>query len=480
MVAVTPQDDNRLRYAWRVCAVTSLGLVLIGIAGSTLNVALPAVVRHFQANALESGWILLAFLLVNTASLVFFGRVADLLGRREVYLAGFGLFTLASLLAGLSPDVWFLIAMRVLQAVGAAMILANGTVIITDAFPPDRLSQGMGVYIGTLSVAQLAGPTLGGLIAEVAGWQWIFWVNVPAGLIALGVGASLLRKMPRRPKEPVDALGNVLLFAALSAVLLALSEAGSGGLSSPVVLTGAAVFVVLLPLIVLAERRSSNPVLDLRLFGGRLLAYANAASFCNALARSALILVVALYFQAARGVDAFTAGLSVLPVPVGIGLASPIVGMLGRRVSPYALSIGGAAMTTAGLGTLMLTADPATPYWVIGIGLFVAGCGSGTFLTGNTTQVMRALPVGSLGVVNGFRVMIMNVGIVISVGLSLSVLTASVGPALREQVYAGTLSRLSPVAVGQLMDGFQRAYAVLFTVALAGLALATLARPRAH
>lgn len=478
MVAVTPHDATRLRYAWRVCAVTSLGLVLIGIAGSTLNVALPAVVRHFQAGPLESGWILLAFLLVNTASLVFFGRVADLLGRREVYLAGFALFTLASLLAGLSPSVGFLIAMRVLQAVGAAMILANGTVIITDAFPPERLSQGMGVYIGTMSVAQLAGPTVGGLIAETAGWQWIFWVNVPAGLLALGVGAAILRKMPRRPRQPVDALGNVLVFAALSALLLALSEAGSRGPGSPVVIVGVAVFVVAVPLIVVAERRSANPVLDLRLFGGRLLACANLASFCNALARSALILVVALYFQAARGVGAFEAGLSVLPVPVGIGLASPIVGMLGRRVSPYALSIGGALLSAAGLGTLMVTAGAGTPYWVIGIGLFVAGCGSGTFLTGNTTQVMTALPAGSLGVVNGLRVMVMNVGIVISVGLSLTVLTASVGPELRAQVYAGTLSTLSPVAVGQLMDGFQRAYAVLFAVALAGAVLAALARPQ--
>ncbi|MGA5763952.1 MFS transporter [Nonomuraea bangladeshensis] len=478
MVAVTPQDDNRLRYAWKACSVTSLGLVLIGIAGSTLNVALPTVVRHFAAGPTESGWILLSFLLVNTASLVFFGRVADLLGRREVYLAGFALFTLASLLAGLSPDVGFLIAMRVVQAIGSAMILANGTVIITDAFPPERLSQGMGVYIGTLSVAQLAGPTVGGLIAETAGWQWIFWVNVPAGLLALGWGAAILRKMPRGPREPVDAPGNVLLFAALSALLLALSEAGSRGLSSPVVLAGAGLFVLLVPLVVLAERRAPNPVLDLRLFGGRLLAYANAASFCNALARSALILVVALYFQAARGLDAFAAGLSVLPVPVGIGLASPLVGLLGRRVSPYALSIGGATLSALGLGTLMLTADPATPYWVTGIGLFVAGCGSGTFLTGNTTQVMAALPSGSLGVVNGFRIMIMNVGVVISVGLSLSVVTASVGPELRAQVYAGTLSTLSPVAVGQLMDGFQRAYAVLFAVAVAGALLAALARGR--
>lgn len=475
MVAVSP-DQARLRYAWRVCSVTSLGLILIGMAGSTLNVALPTVVRHFHATPFQSGWILLAFLLTNTASLMFFGRVADLLGRREVYLAGFALFTLASLLAGFSPDVWFLVAMRVLQAVGAAMILANGTVIITEAFPPDRLSQGMGVYMGTLSVAQLAGPTLGGLIASTAGWQWIFWVNVPAGLAAVVWGAVTLRKMPRGPRRPVDVLGNALVFAALSAVLLALSEAGSGGLTSPVVLVGAGVFALLVPLIVVVERRAAHPVLDLRLFGGRMLACANLASFCNAVARASLILVVALYFQAARGLGPFEAGLSVLPVPVGMGLASPIVGALGRRVSPYALSIGGALMSSAGLGALLLATDPSTPYWVIGLGLFVAGCGSGTFLTGNTTQVMGALPSGSLGVVNGFRLMVMNVGVVLSVGLSLSVLGSAVGPEVRAQVYAGTLSRLSPVALDQLMVGFQRTYAVLFAVALAGAALAALAR----
>ncbi|GLW12600.1 hypothetical protein Misp01_77280 [Microtetraspora sp. NBRC 13810] len=237
----SPEYLKRLRYAWRVCSVTSLGLILIGISGNTLNVALPTVVRHFHANASAAGWILLSFLLVNTATLVFFGRVADLLGRREIYLTGFGLFIVASLLAGLSPGVGFLIAMRAVQAVGAAMILANGTVIITDAFPPDRLSQGMGVYIGTLSVAQLAGPTLGGLVAEAAGWQWIFWMNVPAGLIALVWGMMTLRKVPRGPREPVDALGNMLIFAVLLAAVTALHEAGSGSLTGPVVIIGGGV-----------------------------------------------------------------------------------------------------------------------------------------------------------------------------------------------------------------------------------------------
>ncbi|MCG5217795.1 MFS transporter [Streptosporangium sp. KLBMP 9127] len=471
----TPEYVRRLRYAWRVCSVTSLGLVLIGISGSTLNVALPEVVRHFRADAFAATWILLSFLLVNTATLVFFGRVADLLGRREVYLAGFALFTVASLLAGLSPNVGLLIAMRAVQAVGAAMILANGTVLITDAFPPDRLSQGMGVYIGTLSVAQLAGPTLGGLIAETAGWQWIFWINVPAGLIALVWGGLTLRRTPRGRREPVDAVGNLIVFALLSAALMALSEAGSRGPSSPVVIVGGLVAVALVPVLVLVERRASHPVLDLRVFGERVLAMANLASFCNAVARASLILLAALYFQAARGDDALAAALAVLPVPIGMALASPLAGALGRRVAPYWLSVGGSLFSSAGLLVLLLSTDPATPYWILAAGLFVCGCGSGTFLTGNTTQVMSALPAGSLGVVNGFRLMIMNVGIVLSVALTLSVLSGSVAPAVRPLVYQGTLSRLSPVALDQLMTGFQRTYAVLFGVALLGAFLAAMA-----
>ncbi|GII77405.1 MFS transporter [Sphaerisporangium rufum] len=474
----TPEYARRLRHAWRVCSVTCLGLALIGVNTSTLNVALPAVVRHFDAGAFAASWILLSYLLVSTATLVFFGRVADLLGRREVYLAGFALFTAGSLLAGLAPGTGFLIGMRALQALGTAMILANGTVIITAAFPPDRLSQGMGVYIGTLSVAQLAGPALGGLIVQAAGWQWVFWVNVPPGLAALVWGWATLRRVPPAPRTPVDAGGNLLVFAALCAVLVALSEAGSRGPASPVAVAGGAVFLVLVPVLVAVERRVTHPVLDPRLFGGRMLAFANLASFCAALARSALILLVSLYFQAARGADAFTAALAVLPVPIGMAVASPVAGALGRRVSPYALSAGGCLLGFAGLLGLALSIGPATPYWAVGTCLFLAGCGSGAFLTGNTTQVMSALPPGGLGVVNGFRLMVMNVGIVLGIATTLSVLTGGLAPAARDLVYAGTLSRLSPEAVGLLMAGFQRTYLVLAAVMLAALASALLAVSR--
>ncbi|MFF4775245.1 MFS transporter [Microtetraspora fusca] len=463
-----PEYAPALRYAWRVCSVTSLGMLLIGMSASTLNVALPAVVRHFDASPLASNWILLAYLLVNTATLVFFGRVSDLLGRREIYLVGFALFTVASLLSGLAPGVGSLIALRAVQGLGAAMIIANGSAIMTDAFPSDRLSQGMGVYFGVLSVAQLAGPTLGGLIADLLGWRWIFWINVPAGLFAVIWGLSTLRRFPARgPRQSLDASGNLIVLAVLSATLFAVSEG-----SLPAGLFAGA----LVPVLVLVERRATNPVLDFRLLGERVLLMANLATFCNAVARASLILLAGLYFQAAQGADALTAGLGVLPVAAGMALGSPVSGALGRRVGPYALALGGSILCVAGLLILLLGSGPATQYGVLALGLFMAGCGSGTFLTGNTTQVMAGLAPENLGVVNGFRLMAMNVGVAVSVALTLGVLTSAVTPQLRAQVYAGTLSRLSPVALDQLMTGFRWTYAVLFGLAVLAAVFSALAR----
>ncbi|MFO7253318.1 MAG: MFS transporter [Actinomycetes bacterium] len=474
----TPEHDARMRYAWRVVSVTGIGIALIGLSVSTLNVALPVMVRHFGAGPVASSWVLLSYLLVSTSTLVFFGRLADLVGRREIYLLGFALFTVASLLAGFAPAVEPLIALRALQGIGAGMILANGTVLIADAFPPGRLGRGMGVYLATFSIAQFVGPTLGGVIADVAGWRWIFWLNVPFGLAGIVWGAVTLRRTPRGPRASLDLAGNVLIFVVIAAALVALSEMGSGDFSPGVLLAGA-LALALLPVLVAVERRAANPALDLRLFGERLLAMANTASFWNALARASLIVVSALYFQAALGMDTLTAGLAVLPAPIGMTLASPLAGFLERRLTPYAASVAGAAIGCAGLLLLTLTADPATPYAVIAAGLFLAGAGNGMFLTGNTTYVMNLLPPGSRGVVNGFRLMIMNVGIVLSVGTSLGVLTGPVSAELRAQVYQGTLSRLSPVAVDQLMTGFTRAYAFLCAVTLLSIAFAAAARRRA-
>ncbi|SEF88694.1 drug resistance transporter, EmrB/QacA subfamily [Thermomonospora echinospora] len=455
----------RVPYHWRVLSVVTLGSLMTGVNASTLNVALPVVVRHFEAGALAAHWVLLSFMLTNTVLLVLCGRLADVFGRRETYMLGYGVFTVASLLLGLAPGVGALIALRMVQAAGFAMILANATAIITHSFPPHLLSQGIGLYISTISVSQVLGPSVGGFLADAAGWRWVFWFNVPFGIAAICWGAVTLRKVPRGDREPVDVRGALLLLCWLGGLLLALSEAGALGWGSPLVLAGVLAFALGLPLFWWAQRRTAHPLIDLGLFADPGFSLANAAAFLHTLARFGIVLVAALFFQGVRGVDAATAGLAVLPVPIAMMVASPLAGTLARWVGPRTVAVAGPAMTAAGLATLLLTLDAGTPYPVVAAGLALMGAGSGVFLTGNTTAIMARVPRDRLGVVNGMRLTLQNVGNTLGVAMALSLIASAVDRADRPALFTGA-------APEGTVAGYQRAMAVMLVMALLSMAAA--------
>jgi EmrB/QacA subfamily drug resistance transporter len=465
---VTGEEAAQRRYAWLVLSVTSLGMVLTGLNASMLNVALPRVVGHFHADAFAANWLLLSFQLVNTVMIVVFGRLADIFGRRELYLVGFAVFTVASLLAGLAPDIGIVIALRAVQAIGSAMILANSSALITAAFPPDMLAQGMGIYMGTISIASLIGPSLGGALVAAAGWQWVFWVNVPVGVIATGWGLATLRRVPPGPREKVDVAGNLLVFGFLGGLLLALSEGGTLGWTSPAVLVGGLAFAVLLPVFVWWEARTQHPVVDLGLFADRFFTAQNAAAFFQTLARVAVILIFALLFQSRYGDDPFAAGLKVMPVPLGMLIASPLTGYLGRHHDQRRLALSGSAVTTAGLLVLLLTVGAGSSYAVVASGLLLCGLGGGVFLTANTVAIMARAPENRLGIINGVRLMVQNCGIVIGTALSLALITSPLQADARSSVYTGDLAHVSREHVGQLVTGYRWALSVMVVAAVLG------------
>ena len=217
-------EAAQLRYAWRALSVVSLASILTALGSSSLNVALPKVVQHFGASATAANWILLSYMLANTVLMVAFGRLADLFGRRTMYLLGLGVYIGASLLLGFSPGAWFLVGLRVVQAAGGAMLLTNSAALLVDAFPPRQLGRGMGVYIASFSIAQLVGPTLGGVLADRFGWQWVFWYNVPVGAVCLVWGAVVLRKVGGQGRERgIDVPGNLLVLISLGSLLFGLS-----------------------------------------------------------------------------------------------------------------------------------------------------------------------------------------------------------------------------------------------------------------
>lgn len=477
--AGAPDTPEQRSYAWRVLSVASFGMVLLGLNTSMLNVALPSIVRAFDASAFAANWILLVFMLVNTSLLVFFGRCADVFGRRETYLTGFAIFTLASLALGFAPSIEVLIGLRAVQAIGASLIIANGTVVVADAFPRRLLSTGMGLFMGVMSVAQLVGPTVGGVIADVFGWAWLFWFNVPIAMLATIWGAMTLRRVKRGPRESLDIPGNVLLLGALSSLLIAFSQAGSAGFTHPAVLIGGGAFLVLIPILMLVERRARNPVLDLALFRHRGFSLGNVASFTNALPRAGMVLLGALYFQTVESTTALHAAMLVLPAPIAMGVGSILAGWLARRFHPHRVAAIGALASTLGLAPLAVVVTPGLPYAPLAAAFAAGGLGTGMFLSANTTAMMATLPPGKLGVVNGVRLLLINIGMSLGTALTLALMTIFVDPAERALAYAGRLAEANPHALDDLIVGFRFTFAVFGAIALFSAVVSWFCKPRA-
>lgn len=473
-----PEDVG---YAWRALSVVGLASVLTSLNASALNTALPAISAHFGASASATSWVLLSYLLVGTASTLAWGRCADLFGRRAMYLTGLAIYTAASLALGFAPTIQILLLERVVQAAASAMLLTNSAAIVSAAFPPRLLSTGMGIYLSSFSLAALVGPTLGGALVTVWGWQWVFWFNVPVGLLCLAWGFVVLRRTPGAAgPRSLDLGGNGLFAAAIVGLLLALSEVGLAGWTSPVVLIGLAAFVVLIPVFVWVERRVSNPVLDLKLLTERSFAIGNAAAFLNVLARSSVVLVVALYFQAVRGDSALRAGIAVLPLSAAVVIGSLSIGRLSRRFSPRAIAAGGSAVATAGLLLLLLTVGPRVQYGLILPGVLLVGLGSGMFMPANVTAILDGTPPNRLGASNAVRLVLQNIAMVMGSAVSLTLLAAPLPPAQRAAVFTGGLTGVDPRTAAALVSGYRATYLFMVVVSLAGTGLSIFSSRRAR
>ena len=377
-----PDDAAQIAYAWRVLSVTALGATLVGLNTSTLDVGLPSVVSHLHAGPAAANWILLSYMLVNTVLILVFGRVADLVGRRRLYLAGLAVLTLGSLGCGLAPNPSVLILMRVLAAAGGAAIITNTTAQLTDAFPDRMLSVGLGANITLVSAAQVAGPVVGGVLVTTLGWRWIFLFNVPVGVLGLLWARHTLRPgaLPSA-KGRLDVPGSLLTGLWLGGLVLALSEGGAKGWGSPLVVLGAALAIIGLPVFLVMQLRVKDPLVDLRLFADRARAMAYLAVFLMAVARFALVLLASLFVQAAQGLSALQAGIRVVPLALGIMAASPTAGRLANKLGARRLSTAGMLLSAAGLLVLVFAISPTMSYAILGPMLFVVGYGTGTFMT---------------------------------------------------------------------------------------------------
>ncbi|WP_406356264.1 MFS transporter [Streptomyces sp. NBC_00658] len=456
-----PGEGPAVRDPRWVFAATAVGVVAVFLNMSGLAVALPTITRELGAGPGQADWILLGYMLVTTALILVFGRIADLVGRRRLYLAGLVVFTAATGLAALSPSAEFLIAARVVQAVGAAAVITNNTALLTDVFPARTLGRALGWNVTVAAVAQVAGPVVGGAASELLGWRGLFVVCVPIGLAAIVASALVVPLIPpsggstvRRSggvREPFDLLGALLSMAMLTTLVLALTPRATATVAGwlPWVCGGAA--VVLFAVFVLVQTRRPYPLVDVALLRTRAIALVLAAVLANAVGTYAVVLLASLHEQAAGGATSLEAGVLVTPVAIGTLISSAAAGSLFGRFTPRALTTAGMAVTACGLLGFTLTLSPAAvPFWTVAPFLFLIGAGTGLFMTPSTSALMLGVPAARRGVANGLRSTTQNVGYLLSTALALACTTAGLSEPARNAAYEGTLNTLNVLASGEL------------------------------
>jgi EmrB/QacA subfamily drug resistance transporter len=463
-----------------VVALVCLGLFMTTLDGSIVNIGLPSIARAFDTpldGAVE--WIIICYLVVIGGLLLTFGRLSDMIGRSPIWMAGLIVFTISSAICGAAPSLGLLIAARALQGVGGALIFSTSTALLSGAVPETQRGHALGWGSVAVALGASAGPTIGGFLTAYATWRWIFYVNVPIGLVALLATLRLIPPTVQRSGEQFDPWGALLLAIALAALNLGLSFGQEWGWTSARVLGILLIGVASLVAGVLVENRSTHPIIDMRLFQNRVFLSAVVSLLCSTLALFAVGFLLPFYAEELRGFSPERTGLLLTPYPVAMAIVAPVAGALSDRVgsrwlAPVALAI------TAGALLLLMQLDATSATSAMVWRLALAGVGIGLFQAPNTRALMGAAPASEQGMASGVFATARVTGQALSVAIAGAVFASFGGAAAGNALVAHGANVVAGNAAGRVLDatflsGFHAALGVCATFAALG-ALAALVR----
>jgi EmrB/QacA subfamily drug resistance transporter len=419
------QNPNR----WVVLAIVAVGVFMATLDSSIVNISLPAIARYF---AVPLGafveWVVIAYLVAVAALLLTVGRLADLVGHRRLWAIGLAVFTAGSACCGAARSLGMLVAFRVVQGVGGALIMAISPAMLTAAFPARERGRAIGLNAVTVSLGISAGPTLGGILTERLSWRSIFYVNVPIGI--LGVVLTLILLPTSRSRRPVffDPIGALLLGVGLASVTAGLSIGQEIGWLSTLPLALAGLALLTLSGLVLWERRHPHPIVDLALFRNRAFTSATTSLVLSFLALFAVGFTMPFYLEQLRHLSTEQSGLLLTPMPAAIALIAPVSGTLSDRYGSTWLSASGLAIACLGL-VLLAGLDETSSYFQIGAYLALTGLGQGLFQSPNNSALLGAAPPERQGVASGMLATARVVGQSLSVAVAGAVFTGLGGAA---------------------------------------------------
>jgi EmrB/QacA subfamily drug resistance transporter len=446
------------RKIWVLIAIGT-GSFMSALDGSIVNTILPILRDTFQSNVAAIEWVVIVYLLVLSGLLLTFGRLGDLRGHKSVYVWGFGIFVVGSALSGAAWSGAVLVLFRGLQAVGGAMLASNAPAIVTGNFPPEQRGRTFGLVAMMTYLGLTVGPSLGGWLTQAFGWRTVFYINVPVGGLALALSLFFIpRETPPERGQAFDLPGAAVFMAGLTALMLGLNMGSEWGWFSPAVLGLLAGALVLLVVFILIERRSPAPMLDLSLFRVALFSTSTANAVLNYICVYSLTFLMPFYLIQGRGLNPAQAGLMLSAQPVLMAVAAPLSGAQSDRFGSRLPGMLGMAVLMAGLLVLSRLAA-GTSLWLVALGLALAGIGTGTFISPNTSALMGAAPRTRQGIASGVLATARNFGMVLGIGLAGAIFTTHLAQNTPDALYKGIdmgfLAAAGMAVLGIVMSGLK-------------------------
>ncbi|MBE0431309.1 MAG: MFS transporter [Dehalococcoidia bacterium] len=403
--------------------VATMTFFLFPFMASSVNVALPSIGRDLSLDAVTLGWVATAYLLSSAAFLVPVGRIADIYGRKRVFMGGIAIFTVTSLLSGLAGSGAMLIAFRVLQGIGVAMFAGTGVALLTSVFPSAERGRVLGLNAAAVYTGLALGPVLGGILTEHLGWRSIFFLTVPLGLLIIGLGLWKLRgEWTGAMGETFDVVGSIIYSLALVAVVYGFTLLPE--MSGVWLLVGG---VVGLFLFARWEMKTRSPVLDMNLFrNSRAFSFSSLAALLEYSPILAVSFLISFYLQYVKGFNPESAGLVLIAMPAASAVLAPFAGRLSDRIEPRIVASVGMALTAMGVA-IFIFLDERTPLGLVIGNLILVGLGQAFFSSPNTNAIMSSAPVASYGVASAIVATMRQIGFVMGMGVTMLMLALYVG-----------------------------------------------------
>lgn len=394
-----------LRTAWASLWAMVIGFFMIMVDVTIISVAMPAMMEGLHADYTQALWVSSAYLLTYAVPLLITGRLGDKYGPRTLYLSGLALFTLTSLWCGLAGSIASLVTARAAQGLGAALMTPQTMAVITRTFPANQRGKPLALWGAVAGVATLIGPLAGGILVDAGGWEWIFFVNVPIGIIGFAMAWWFIPKLPSTPHR-FDLVGVVLSGLGLTCLIFGIQEGETyrwgqihGVISIPMLITLGVGFLI--AFVIWQRHTRSEPLVPLTLFRDRNFSMGNLAIAFVGLAITAVNFPLMLYAQNVRGLSPTQAAMLLIPQAVLSGALAPAAGALADRVSPRTLAPLGLFGAAGSLGLLVLTLTPTTPIWVLLVCIGVFGCANAFLWTPLSVISIRRLPLSQAGAGSG-------------------------------------------------------------------------------